>query len=167
MFCKYIQCNVYLQNTFFCKSNHRWLWAQKVYQLRQTKLSQFVYFFSRFEGTRGDKNQIFHTLNIKSGHDRNKELHSIHKATLKSTRVTLWIDCNLNRYLDSIFIYRGLSMSWKGSKCLVQGINVAVRKKCAVGNRRIAFSQNLLTFCSNSSLHAWKSNFSFTSALDF
>ena len=30
--------------------------AQKIYKLRQTKLSQFVHiFFSRFEGTRGDK----------------------------------------------------------------------------------------------------------------
>ena len=28
----------------FCKSKHRWLCAQKIYKLRQTKLSQFVYF---------------------------------------------------------------------------------------------------------------------------
>ena len=28
----------------FCKSKHRWLCAQKIYKLRQTKLSQFIYF---------------------------------------------------------------------------------------------------------------------------
>ena len=33
-----------LQNTFFYTSKHRWLCAQKIYKLRQTKLSQFVYF---------------------------------------------------------------------------------------------------------------------------
>ena len=33
-----------LQNTFVCKSKHRWLCPQKISKLRQTKLSQFVYF---------------------------------------------------------------------------------------------------------------------------
>ena len=28
---------------FFCKSKHRWLCTQKVYKVRQTRLSQFVY----------------------------------------------------------------------------------------------------------------------------
>ena len=32
------------QLSFFCKSKHRWLCAQKTYKLRQIKLSQFVYF---------------------------------------------------------------------------------------------------------------------------
>jgi hypothetical protein len=32
------------ENTFFCKNKHRWLCPQKIYKLRQTKLSQFVYF---------------------------------------------------------------------------------------------------------------------------
>ena len=30
-----------LQNTFLCKSKHGWLWSQKIFKLRQTKLSQF------------------------------------------------------------------------------------------------------------------------------
>ena len=43
-----------------CKSKHRWLCAQKLYKLRQTKLSQFVNFsFVLREGE--DKNQIFRT----------------------------------------------------------------------------------------------------------
>ena len=33
-----------LQKKVFCKSKHRWLCAQKIYKLRRTKLSQFVYF---------------------------------------------------------------------------------------------------------------------------
>ena len=44
----------------FCKSKPRWLCAQKIYKLRQTMFSVCI-FFSRFEGTRGDKNQIFRT----------------------------------------------------------------------------------------------------------
>ena len=33
-----------LQKKVFCKSKHRWLCPQKIYKLKQTKLSQFVYF---------------------------------------------------------------------------------------------------------------------------
>ena len=35
-----------------------------MYKLRQTKLSQFCVFFSRFKDMRGDKNQIFRTIEI-------------------------------------------------------------------------------------------------------
>jgi hypothetical protein len=35
---------VSIQKKVFCKSEHRWPCAQKIYKLRQTKLSQFVYF---------------------------------------------------------------------------------------------------------------------------
>ena len=33
-----------LQKKVFCKSKHRWLCAQTIYKLKQTKLSQYVYF---------------------------------------------------------------------------------------------------------------------------
>ena len=50
------------QKKVFCKSKHWWLCPQKIYKLRQTKLSQFVYFSLVLRaGMRGDKNQIFRT----------------------------------------------------------------------------------------------------------
>ena len=50
-----------------CEFDHskieKWThFSLKIYKLKQTKLSQFLIFFSHFEGTRGDKNQIFRTL---------------------------------------------------------------------------------------------------------
>ena len=34
--------NIQTETTLFCKSKHRWLCPQKIYKLRQTKMSQFV-----------------------------------------------------------------------------------------------------------------------------
>ena len=45
----------------FCKSKHRWLWAQKIYKMRQTKQSQFVY-FSLVLREREETKTIFRTL---------------------------------------------------------------------------------------------------------
>ena len=42
--CKWRTACTFLQKKVFCKSKHRWLCAQKIYKLRQTKLSQFIYF---------------------------------------------------------------------------------------------------------------------------
>ena len=54
----------------YFKSKHRWLCAQKVYKLRQTFVSVCI-FFSRFEATRGDKNQIFRTYVKVKSHELN------------------------------------------------------------------------------------------------
>ena len=44
----------------FCKSKHRWLCAQKVYKLRQTKLSQFLNFLQFWGNERRQKPNIPH-----------------------------------------------------------------------------------------------------------
>ena len=60
-----------LQTKVFCKSKHRWYCPQKMYKLRQTKLSWF-------KGTRGDKKEIFRTLVIIASLTF-KKLYMIHR----------------------------------------------------------------------------------------
>ena len=58
--------NFWMINSQLCHKNHNCEFyhpklksKQKIYKLNKTNI-----FFSRFEGTRGDKNQIFRTLNL-------------------------------------------------------------------------------------------------------
>ena len=42
-FVYFLSTEPFIFRKLFCKSKHRWLCAQKIYKLRQTKLPQFVY----------------------------------------------------------------------------------------------------------------------------